>query len=106
MRLRFDFGINGTRREVTWWRDVSDLPTAFSFNGIKYEFFMYKKDHSKNYDLICTFAEMRESDPRWYNCKDFDQEFGYNSKTACECGSIYSSAAQFHMFYCPMWKKV
>jgi len=106
MRLRLDFGYNGARKEISWYRDISDLPTAISFNGTKYEFFMYDKDPSKNYDYICTFSEMKPSDTRWYNCKDFDIEFGYSGKTACECGSAYSWASQFHMFYCSMWRKV
>jgi len=105
VRLRLDFGHNGARREVTWWKPIEEFPTAITFNGTRYEFFMYEKDPNKSYDLICTFSEMRQGDPRWWNCKDFDSEFGYNSKTACECGAIHTSFSWDHMKFCPLWKK-
>lgn len=105
MRLRIDFGINGARREATWWQPIEMFPHAILFNGTRYEWFMYDEDPSKTYDKILTFVEMSLGDGRWYNCKDFDHEFGYASRTACECGSAYTSFSWDHMRFCPLWEK-
>lgn len=103
MKLRVDFGT--TRREVTWSYALSDFPTAILFEGDRYEWHHYGPDPLKNYDQILVFAHMSPGDARWDQCRRFDDMFYYASRTACECGSIYSSYPAGHMFFCPMWRK-
>lgn len=106
VKLRIDFGYNGTRREVTWWQQLSDFPTAVLFNGERWEWVSFEKDYSGNFDQILLFGRMSPGDARWMECVDFENRFGTSSTyDTCQCGSIHSSAPQFHMFYCPKWRK-
>lgn len=104
MKLRIDFGLYGPRKEVTWWQPLEDFPTGLFYDNQRWTWSIYKDDPYKAYDKILTFELMAIGDQRWYNCTDFQARFGFNS--GCECGSIHTSAPQFHMFYCPMWRKV
>lgn len=106
MRLRLDFGINGSRKEVSWYEELSLFPTALYFEGEVWEWIMYQDDPNGHYDKILSYGLLKQGDPRWSNYVDFYDRFGGQGwGYRCECGSAYSSAPQFHMFYCPMWRK-
>lgn len=107
MRLRIDFGLSGPRKELNWYQDITGFPKVFAFNGKKWNWLSYEKDPNLVYDLILTYSEIPSYDPDYHaTMGDFDDMFGYRTRTGCECGSIYTSYKDGHMFYCPMWRKV
>lgn len=106
MRLRVDFGLHGARREVNWWQPIEDFPKLFRFQGKKWEWFMYDKDKSGHVDYVLTFSEIASYDPNWHaTMDDFEDRFGHQIGVKCECGAVYTSFPNFHMLYCPMWRK-
>lgn len=106
MKIRVDFGTLGPKRELSFYQDISAFPNAVRFENEKYEWVMYDKDQTKQYDYILVFALMDPLDSRWWSCVDFSERFGYNISESCSCGSIYTSYAAGHMFYCSLWRKV
>lgn len=107
MRLRIDFGLNGKRREISWWQPLEDFPHHFIFEGKKWGWFMYDEDKTKYVDYILTYSEIPAYDPDWHiTMDDFDAKFGHRVDTRCECGAKYTSFPQIHLFFCPMWTKI
>jgi hypothetical protein len=105
MKLRIDFG-QIARKEVNWYNSLEDFPKLLSYHGKRYEWFMYDKDKSGQTDYILTFSELPTYDPNYYaEMEDFDAIFGGAMGIQCECGAIYTSFPQFHMFYCKKWRK-
>jgi hypothetical protein len=106
MRLRVDFG-QIARKEVNWYSPLDDFPRLLSYNGKRYEWFMYDKDKSGQLDYILTFAELPTYDPNYYaEMEDFETMFGGAMGIQCECGAIYTGFPQAHMFYCKKWRKL
>lgn len=104
MKLRVDFGINGPRREVNWYQDIKQFPHLLKYESKNWEFVMYDRDPTAMFDYILMFSAIPSYHPNAYaTAEDFELKFG--GRNGCECGSIYSSAPQFHMFFCPMWRK-
>lgn len=107
MKLSLRFGLHEPPREVNWWQPIKNFPYLVTFKGVKYEFEMYAEDPTKRVEYICHFSEVKSYDPNYYADTYFDVDAllntGYGSK--CECGAIYTSFPQFHMFFCPKWTK-
>lgn len=104
MKLRVDFGLNGPKREIAWWDALSSFPKYFSLDGKKWEWVLYDKDPSRNYDHILTYSEITSKD-RSFNepMEDFDIKFTNTEK--CECGALYSSFPWDHMRFCKLWRR-
>lgn len=104
MKVKVNFGFSAVK-EANWWGEVDSFPKIISLNGDKWEFVFYDTDPSKHFDYILTFSPL----PYYHinfnaDCNTWDYYFGGNSGK-CECGSIYSSFPQGHMFYCRLYKK-
>jgi hypothetical protein len=105
VKLRIDFGINGARKEVIWWQALDQFPHALIYEGDRWEWEIFADDPNKLYDKILTFGHMSLGDARWNDCVDFEQRFGHTGSSNCQCGAIHTSFPQFHMFFCPQWRK-
>jgi len=109
MKLKLYLGIAESPRVVTWWKsDVTSFPNLVIYKNKKYQFIMYEEDDTKQVDYICRFSEMQSYDPGWssYAFEDIGHMIDDFFGTKCECGSVHTFASQFHMFFCPLWKKV
>jgi hypothetical protein len=105
MRLRVDFGPN-IRKEVNWYSALDDFPKFMTYAGKRYEWFMYDRDPNKQVDYVLSFSELPSFDPNYYvEMEDFDLMFGGSMGIKCECGAIYTSFPQIHMFMCKLWRK-
>lgn len=106
MRLALQFGLAEPIREINWWQPVSSFYPLVLYKGKKYEFVTWDEDLTKKVDYICVFAEVRSFDPTWYatTYENIDNLLGLGAG-GCECGAIYTSFPQFHMFFCPRWSK-
>lgn len=106
MRLRIDFGTHGARKEISWWQSLDDFPKIFSYAGKKYEWFMYDKDASGQVDWVLLYTQMPTYDPNYYaDMPSWESLFG-DREDKCECGAIYTSFPQIHLFYCKKWTKI
>lgn len=107
MKLRLHFGLAEPPREINWWQHVQDFYPLVLFKGKKWEFTMYKEDQHNPDILMCYFSEIQTYDPNWHSTTYYNIDSllntGYGSK--CECGAVYTSFPQAHMFYCPKWTK-
>jgi hypothetical protein len=107
MKLKLQFGLNEPAREVNWWQQVTDFPHLVLYKNKKWQFEMYGPDQTNQVDQICYFSEVASYDPNWYATTYQDisgwLDNGYGAK--CECGAIYTSFPQAHMFFCPKWSK-
>ena len=107
MRLRIDFGVNGARKEVGWYKSLDDFPHFFTYGGKKWEWAAYDRDFSGDIDYVLIYSEIPHFDPNYYtDMPSWESIFGIRTSNGCECGSIYTSFPQAHMFYCPMWRKI
>lgn len=106
MKLGLKFGLNEPLREVNWWQPVKDFYPLVKYKNKKWEFAFYQEDPSKKVDYICTFGEIQSWDPAYYvdTYEDIERMFNTGYGPKCECGSIYTSFPQMHMFYCPRWR--
>lgn len=108
MKVRVDFGFHGPKREVNWYSDIRSFPSIFRFDGKYWEAQMFLEDANANVDYIILFSELKHFDPTYYTVKveDFDRFFNNPFGDKCECGAIYTSFPQIHMFFCPKWSKI
>lgn len=107
MKLRVEFGINGSKREVNWYRDIEDFPTVISHDGNNWEWVSYEKDPLGHVDWILFFGMLRPHDSEYYSkVPSLDDITGGRMETGCQCGAIYTSFPWDHMRYCPKWSKI
>jgi hypothetical protein len=107
MKLSLHFGMAEPPREANWWQPVTSFPTLILYKGKKWEFVMWKEDPAKKVDYILYFSPVATYDPNWH-ATTYESVDGYlimGFGPQCECGSIYTSFPQFHMFFCPKWSK-
>lgn len=103
MKITVMFGVNGHKKQIKWYRDLTDFPKSFIFDGKRWEWFTYTPISKDEYELL--FAEMSAYDPGYYTeMEDFEVRFGSLVNDGCECGAIYSSFGWDHMRMCKLWQ--
>jgi hypothetical protein len=107
MKLVLQFGPLEPKREVNWWQAVQDFPSLVIHKNKKWEFVMYQEDPLRNVDYICYFSEINTFDPNYHavTYKNIDEMFDTSWGSRCECGAIYTSFKDHHMFFCPKWTR-
>lgn len=106
MKIRVDFGIHGKRREVGWYQALEEFPNYIAFQGKNWEWIMWDTDRTGAFDYIATFIELLNYDPHWPKpLVNFEERFP-STLNECQCGSSYTSFKDFHMMYCPLWRKM
>lgn len=107
MKLTLQFGFNEPKRQISWWQEVGDFPHLVLYKGKKWEFIMYQEDPAKQVDHIFFFGEIQNYDPNWYATTyvDIDKYINDGAGDKCDCGAIYTSFKDKHMFFCPKWVK-
>lgn len=105
MKIRIDFGLNGFRELVSWWGALLEFPKSLDYKGAKWEWVLYDEDKTKQVDYIFTFTQM-SSFSYGYSipCVKFEDLLKNSYGNKCECGAVYTSFPQFHMFYCSKHK--
>lgn len=107
MRLRIEFGIKGAIREVNWWKPIEDFPTIVKHNGVNWSWFMYEADLSGNVDWILRYSQIPSYDAESrFIAPTLDEIVGASVDNSCQCGAIYTSFPNHHMFFCPQWSKL
>jgi hypothetical protein len=102
MKLTINFGHNGTKKEVNWYRDLMDFPKLMRFQSAKWEWAMY---HNTGPDYELTFSQIATYDPNYYvDMPSFEDMFEWGVNDKCECGAIYTSFAWDHLRYCKKYK--
>src|SRR5208282_4593426 len=102
MKLTINFGHNGIKKEVNWYRDLMDFPKLIRFSGSKWEWAMY---HNVGNDYELTFSQIPTYDPNFYaDMPSFEDMFEWANVDKCVCGSAYSSFSWDHMRFCPKHK--
>jgi hypothetical protein len=102
MKLVINFGHNGIKKEVDWYRQLMDFPKLIRFSGSKWEWAMYHNVGS-TYEL--TFSQIATYDPNYYvDMPSFEDMFEWGVTDKCVCGAIYSSFQWDHLRYCPKHK--
>lgn len=86
---------------------MADFPTLVMYKGKKWEFEMYAPDKTNQVEHICYFSEVASYNPNWYanTYVDISNLLSNGSSAGCECGAIYTSFPNAHMFFCPRWTK-
>jgi hypothetical protein len=105
MKIIINFGYNGLKKEVTWYRDIMDFPKLIKFRGDRWEWAIYSNT-GKDYEL--TFSKLATHDPLFSaNMPSFEDMFesSFSASNDCACGALYTSFPQFHMVFCPKWKR-
>jgi len=103
MKFKVNFGMSAIK-EANWWGGVDSFPKLIGLNGDKWEFVFYEEDSSKHFNYILTFSPIPYYHPAFEKeCNSWEYYFGETNK--CECGSVYSSFPQGHMFYCKLYTK-
>lgn len=107
MRIKLQFGINEPLREIGWWKTITEFPNLVLYRGNKWEFVMYREDDTGESDYIFIFGEIRSYDPNWHATTYENIDYMFNSPYSdkCECGAIFTSFPNAHMFMCKKWKK-
>src|SRR5581483_8954716 len=106
MKLTLHFGLSGSKVEMNWWKEIKDFPYLVTYKDKKYELVIYEEDLTGASDYNCVFAGVQSYDPNWHATVyvSIESMMGYGG-TKCECGAIYTSFPQIHMFFCPKWTK-
>lgn len=105
MKLKLQFGLSEPKREVSWWKPIKDFPYLVLYRSTKWEFVTYDKDSTGQVDYLCIFSEVLPNDPNWHGTfEDISHMFDSYGKR-CECGAIYTSFPNFHMFFCSKYTK-
>lgn len=112
MRIMIEFGYPGHKREVSWWKDFSLIPKKMIFNDEVWEGFMYDTGKvGSGHEWHYYFTKAKDQTKVYY-----DPMFGYPTYVPkfedvfdlpllkCECGAIYTSFPQVHMFMCAKWE--
>jgi hypothetical protein len=104
VKLIINFGHQGIRKEVNWYRDFMDFPKLLKFQGVGWEWVVYTTV-GDDYEL--TFSKIPTYDPNYYaSMESYEEMFEWGGdKDKCCCGSIYTSFSFDHMRYCPKWTK-
>jgi hypothetical protein len=107
MKIRLQFGLIEPHRDINWYQTITDFPHFVLYKGDKWQFEMYGSDPFQNIDYVCYFSPVRKDNPLYTSqaYENIDQLINPGWGTKCECGAIYTSAPQIHMFFCPLWKK-
>ncbi len=107
MTLFINFGLNGPKKQVSWYKALMDFPKLIRFGGNCWEWAIYNNIGN---DCELTFTQIPTYDPNFYaEMPSFEQMFEWTSGDKCECGSAYTSFPWDHMKYCPKhkpWKQV
>lgn len=108
MRVKIQFGEETNTADITWDKEVKDFPRLVKYNGEKYSFAMYETDPMFTYDYFFYFSAVTYNHPQyWHFTQDlYDFARAWGDKN-CQCGAKYNKGwEQFHMHYCPLWKKI
>ena len=104
MNLTLNFGLNGSKKQVTWWQPHDNFPKLIQYNGKKWQWVMYNAISNGDYEL--TFSELSPSHSRYNDSMAvFEDMFRYTGQEGCECGAVYTSFKWDHMRYCKLWTK-
>ncbi len=103
MKLTLNFGLNGAKKQIDWYRDLMDFPKLIRFQNAKWEWAIYS-NVGKDYEL--TFSQIPTYDPSFYvDMPSFEDMFEWGATDRCQCGAVYSSFSWDHMRFCPKWTK-
>lgn len=102
LRLTINFGHNGVKKQVNWYKDIMDFPKLLRFQGKSWEWAIYQ-NMGNDYEL--TFSQIPTYDPNYYTeMPSYENMFEFSGSDVCECGSAYSSFKFDHMMFCKLWK--
>jgi hypothetical protein len=105
MKIRVNFGLSGSIKDVSWYQPVEDFPKFVEFAKKKWEWFFYDKDQSGQFDYVLTFSEIPSYDPNYNTAiPTWEDLFWHQKSYQCECGAAYSSFPWDHMKLCKLWK--
>jgi hypothetical protein len=105
MRIRVNFGVV-EKKDVDWWKPLDHFPKLFKYKGMNYEFVFYDKDPTGVFDMILTCTQLPSYDPNYdVVCETWEQLFGEEKQSGCQCGAAHTSFSNGHMFYCSKWRK-
>lgn len=106
MKLKIEFGHNGSQRIFNWYRDVEDFPHLIKHNGKNWAWIMYDTDKTGHADYVLFYSEVPAYDLEYgIYAKTLDEILGGSLDNSCECGAIYTSFPNHHMFFCPKWSR-
>lgn len=101
MKVIVNFGLV-IKKEVDWYKDISDFPRLLRFNGQKWEWVVYNSI-GNGYQL--TFSQLPTYDPNFYADMNSFEDMFERYQDRCECGAAYSKSFSFdHMRFCKKWK--
>ena len=106
LKLQLQFGIPGGRKKnIEWKKELKEFPKIVKFEGKRWEWIMYDKSKTGNdYDLA--FGRISdETDLGGLPVPCIEEMFPDGWAAKCECGAIYTSFPEEHMFFCPKWRK-
>ena len=99
MKILFEFGFPGIKREANWWRPFEDIPHLLRFQGTIWSAIAYNTGTGQ-IDWHYIFGKHHEQTA--WGVANFEDVFNVPA-LKCECGAIYTGAPEHHMFYCPKW---
>lgn len=107
MKLRLQFGLIEPKRDINWWKRPEDFPHLVMYKNKKWQFAMILDDPTHKVDHVCVFEEVQKWDAAWHatTYEEVDHLFDTGFGGRCECGAVYTSFPDIHMFYCPKWSK-
>lgn len=103
MKVLFEFGYPGIKREVNWWQSFEDIPHIMKFQDKVWSAAVYdtgKLGTGIDYHYIFT----PHHDQAVWAAPLFETLFNV-PELKCECGSIYTSSKDHHMYFCPKSEK-
>ncbi len=108
MRVKIQFGKEENTTEILWDKEVKDFPRLVYYNGDKYSFSMYDADPTCVYDYFFYFSPVTYNHPEYWhfaeNLSNITKPLGDKN---CQCGAKHNKGWEnFHMHYCPLWKKI
>src|ERR1035438_2985912 len=97
-KLTINFGLDGTKKQVNWYKDILDFPKLIRFQSKAWEWAIYNSIGGTDYEL--TFSQVPSYDPNYYvDMPTFEDMFEYGKGDICECGAIYTSFSWDHLRY-------
>lgn len=103
MTYEVDLGEHKDPIVVKFDGDIDKFPKYLKYKGVRYEMVMY--DRGVNVDWKVFFGEIPAFDPCFWNEFTDLEQLTSVGKNACQCGAAHTSFQNFHMYYCPMWRK-
>lgn len=101
------FGSSPFHTLVPWANDVKNFPPIVQYFGGYWEFVTYDHAVREAYSYKLYFAELDISTmtlAAQNKAVDVFDLIDDSKNTNCECGAIYTSFKNHHMFFCPLWK--